>query len=446
VADGAEVDALAPYVGTLAEEAYASMARRYGVTAPPIRVEVFRRHADFSVRTMGLVGLGALGVSFGPVVAMDSPSARPRGEFNWGSTLWHEIAHSFHMAASGHRVPRWFTEGLAVYEERMARPGWGDDPSPAFLSAYKEGRLLPVSRLNDGFVRPAYPEQVGFSYVQASLVCERLVEQHGFDVLVRMLHAYGRGRTTAQVFREVLGVGLEAFDRVFTDWMDRRFGTQLAALGSHGGDRAAAPRSPGDVVTLARNNPGDFRAQLLAGQRLVRDGRAADAVPFLERAKALVPEYAEADGPYRLLAQVARERGDLRRAEAELAAMTTRNERSYDAHAELAEVRLALGDSAGALRALDALMYVDPSEPEAHARLAELAEARGETAMAVREWRVLVALDPADPVTAYYRLARAELAAGNREAARKAVLRALEQAPGFEPALELLLELRGGSS
>jgi len=89
---------------------------------------------------------------------------------------------------------------------------------------------------------------------------------------------------------------------------------------------------------------------------------------------------------------------------------------------------------------------VDPSEPEVHARLAELAEARGETAMAVREWRVLVALDPADPVTAYYRLARAELAAGNREAARKAVLRALEQAPGFEPALELLLELRGGSA
>lgn len=441
VADAAEIDVLAPYVGALAEEAYASMERRYGVTPPPMRVEVFRRHADFSVRTMGLVGLGALGVSFGPVVAMDSPSARPRGEFNWGSTLWHEIAHSFHMAASGHRVPRWFTEGLAVYEERMARPGWGDDPSPAFLAAYQDGRLLPVSRLNDGFVRPAYPEQVGFSYVQASLVCERLVEQHGFDALVRMLRAYGRGLGTLEVFRTVLGVELEVFDRIFTDWFERTFATQLASLRPHG-DRNAASRSPTAVLSIARGNPGDFRAQLLAGQTLVRDGRAAEAAPFLERAKALFPEYAEADGPYRLLADVARARGDLRGAEAELAAMTARNERSYDAHRDLAEVRLALGDSAGALRALDALMYVDPTDPTVHERLAALAEARGEAATALRERRVIVALDPADPVTAYYLLARAELRAGNRDAARRAVLRALEQAPGFEPALELLLEVR----
>ena len=443
VADAAEVDVLAPYVGPLAEEAYASMTARYGVTTPPIRIEVFRRHADFSVRTMGLVGLGALGVSFGPVVAMDSPSARRRGEFNWGSTLWHEIAHSFHMAASGHRVPRWFTEGLAVYEERMARPGWGDDASPDFLAAYEAERLLPVSRLNDGFVRPAFPEQLGFSYYQASLVCERIVEEHGFAALVRMLRAYANGRDTPRVFREVLSVDMEAFDRAFTEWLERKFATQLASLASHGEGHAAPPSSAA-VLTRARSNPGDFRAQLGAGQLLVREGRLAEAIPFLERAKALFPEYAEADGPYRLLAHAARERGDLRRAEAELAAMTARNERSYDAHQELAEVRLALGDSAGALRAFDALMFVDPTDPDVHARLAELAEARGQVTVAVREWRVLVALDPADPVTAYYRLARAELAAGNREGARRAVLRALEQAPGYEPALELLLELREG--
>ena len=45
-----------------------------------------------------------------------------------------------------HRVPRWFTEGLAVLEERRAREGWGSDVTPAFLAAYKQERLLPVSR------------------------------------------------------------------------------------------------------------------------------------------------------------------------------------------------------------------------------------------------------------------------------------------------------------
>ena len=93
-----EAELLALYLGPLAEAAYDSLAAHYGITPPtPIRIEVFPRHADFSVRTIGLVGMGALGVSFGPVIALDAPSSRAAGDFHWGATLWHELAHSFHM-------------------------------------------------------------------------------------------------------------------------------------------------------------------------------------------------------------------------------------------------------------------------------------------------------------------------------------------------------------
>jgi hypothetical protein len=92
-------DLLTPYLTDLAETAYDQLAARYGYRpATPVQVELFRRHADFSVRTVGLAGLGALGVSFGTVVALDAPSTRPRGEFNWGSTFWHELAHTFTSA------------------------------------------------------------------------------------------------------------------------------------------------------------------------------------------------------------------------------------------------------------------------------------------------------------------------------------------------------------
>ena len=75
---------------------------------------------------MGLPGLvGALGACFGSVVAMDSPRARPPGEFSWQATLWHELAHVFTLQLSKYRVPRWLTEGISVYEEHRRSPAWG---------------------------------------------------------------------------------------------------------------------------------------------------------------------------------------------------------------------------------------------------------------------------------------------------------------------------------
>src|SRR6516164_1871922 len=70
----------------------------------PVQVEVYPDHEDFAVRTTGMPGLGALGVTFGKVVAMDSPSAARPGDFNWGSTLWHEMSHVFILALTNYRV------------------------------------------------------------------------------------------------------------------------------------------------------------------------------------------------------------------------------------------------------------------------------------------------------------------------------------------------------
>src|SRR2546429_6856738 len=87
----------------------------------PVQVEVYPDHEDFAVRTTGMPGLGAFGVTFGQVVAMDSPSAYKPGGLNWGSTLWHEMSHVFILTATNHRVPRWFTEGLAVQDRKSTR-------------------------------------------------------------------------------------------------------------------------------------------------------------------------------------------------------------------------------------------------------------------------------------------------------------------------------------
>ena len=93
---------LANYVPELLEEAFETLSKKYQFTpAKPIYFEMFPDHEDFAVRTLGVPGLGALGVCFGRGVVMDSPRARPKGSFNWGSTLWHEFAHVVTLAGHG---------------------------------------------------------------------------------------------------------------------------------------------------------------------------------------------------------------------------------------------------------------------------------------------------------------------------------------------------------
>ena len=440
--DAKESGLLGLYVGSVAEEAYDRFASRYGFRPQvPVRVEVFPDHQDFSVRTVGLTGFGALGVSFGPVVAMDSPSARNPGEFHWASTLWHEIAHTFHLGLSEHRVPRWFTEGLAVWEERRARPGWGDRVDPGFLLAFKEGRLRPVSELNNGFVRPAYPEQLLHSYYEASLVCDMIAQEHGPEALTAMLREYRDGRSSDEVIRSVLGSDPVSFDGRFDDWVRARFAGPLAALRPAGPVSGGGGHSRADLEARARRQPEDFVAQLAMGQLLLEDGQVAEAVPFLERAKRLFPEFAGPASPYLLLARAHRERGDLAAAAIELRAVTALNAGHYRALLDLAEIEERLGNAAAAADALDRAMMVYPLEIAPHRRLAELAEGANDWARAVRERRAVLALRPVDRADALYRLARAYFGAAQLEEARRTVLQALEMAPEFEAAQNLLLEI-----
>ncbi len=440
--DGKESGLLALYVAPVAEEAYERFASRYGFRPQvPVRVEIYPDHQDFSVRTVGLTGFGALGVSFGPVIAMDSPSARDPGEFHWAATLWHEIAHTFHLGLSAHRVPRWFTEGLAVWEERRAQPGWGDRVDPGFLLAFKEGRLHPVSALNNGFVRPAYPEQLLHSYYQASLVCDMIAQEHGPEALAAMLRAYRDGRDSDDVIRSVLGVDPSSFDRRFDAWMRERFAGPLAALASAGPVAGAGGHARGDLEGRARRDPDDFAAQLAMGQLLLDGGQARAAIPYLERAKRLFPEFAGRGSPYLLLARAHRDEGDLKAVASELRAVTALNAQHYRPLLELAEVEERLGNAAAAADALERAIMVYPLEIAPHRRLAELAEGVRNWARAVRERRAVLALRPVDRADALYRLARAYFGAAQLDDARRTVLQALEMAPEFEAAQNLLLEI-----
>lgn len=429
-----EASALAPYLGELAEEAYARYAKQYAYEPPaPVRIELYPSHADFSVRTVGLSGIGILGVSFGPVVALDSPSARTGTTGNWGSTVWHELAHSFHLGMTHNRVPRWFTEGLAVYEEQRAREGWGSAVTPAFLKAYRDGNVYPVSELNNGFVRPRYPEEVLHSYYLASLAFAFIEQRWGFTAIPKMLSGYGDGRTTPEVFRLVLNVDMTDFDAAFDKYVRTRFARALAALPPQARAKTSS-KGPSD---------NDFEQQMRAGVEALAIQDYAQAEAHLLRAQALFPEYAGGDSAYWLLAELYAQRREHMKAADQLQRMLDINAESYEAHLKLADLYHALGDRAGAADTLARAVYVYPFELSLHERLAGLYEEMAKWQRAVQERAAVVALKPVDMAQARYQLARAHAYAGQRQEARRQVLQALELAPNYPDALELLLELRG---
>ena len=441
-----EFGLLSPYLGSLAEEAYDYFSERYQYEPPtPIRIEVYPSHEDFSVRTVGLAGLGALGVSFGPVIALDSPSARPIGEFNWGSTLWHEIAHTFTLGATDFHVPRWVSEGLSVYEEHRARPSWGDDVSPSFLISHLRGQLVPVSQITEGFLRPSYPEQIQHSYFQASLVFELIDRDHGFQAIRGLLNSYKNGLSTAEAFEAVLGVNLEDFDESFNAYIEEFFEIPLKALrpvlADEADDNSRAPKSPDRLRNTTEANPDDFLAQLAYGTWLLDEGRPDEAVPRFEAAKRLFPQYAEFDSPYWHLAMIAKKSGDTRRAAKELAALTAINEKDFQANAELSTLYEGLGDTVAAADALNRAIYIYPLEIPMHQKLADLYEGIGNHPLAIRERRAVVGLAPVDMAEALYLLAKAEFDAGDQVAARQSILRSLEIAPGYPAAQDLLLAI-----
>ena len=443
---GTESDLLAIYLAPIAEEAYDSLSRRYGVEPPlPVRAEFFPSHADFSVRTLGETGLGALGVSFGSVLVMDSPGARELGDYNWASVFWHELAHTFHLGMTDHRVPRWFSEGLAVHEQRKARPGWGHQPNIPFLRALRDGDLKKVSDLNDGFMRPDYPQQVIFSYYQASLVFQVIEDQYGFDAIRDMLDGYRRGETTADLFESVLDKPLDEFDDEFDDYLKTRFRGPLRGLVEIG-DPPSATANTSDLENFVRGNPGDLVGRLRLGAALMGEQRFDDAKPHLDAALRIFPEHGGADSPYWYLAQIHRAEGELENAVDALARLTDLSESNYHALLMQADVLEELGRPEQAARALDKAVLIWPYDIDLHLRLAELHSQVGFFEGAVRERSAVVALKPTDMAEAHYRLAIAHQDAGDRALARRAVLKALDLAPNYEDALELLLEIRARTS
>lgn len=412
-----EAPILEPHVTRLVADAIVAFSARYGF-APrePVVVELFPSHDDFAVRVDGMPGIGLLGATFGYLVAMDSPAVTSTGNNHWGSTLWHEIAHVFTLAATEHLVPRWFSEGISVHEEWSSGPAPGITvPLPVF-EAIRDGRLLPIEDLDAGFIHQTYEGQILVSYVQAGLVCEYITRQWGAPRLKALLDRFGSRRNTVEAFRDVLGVSPDGFDAGFTDFVRQRFGTML----NHFDDWRARQQAAKEA--LAKE---DFDAAIAAAREAIR----------------IYPDFVGTDSPHLLLAYALDEKKDEAGARTALEEYWRRGGVEANPIRRLADLLYAADRRDEAIHVLSGVNLSAPLDESLHARLGDwlLEAGRGEDA--VHEFTALLSFKPHDLAGAHFRLARAYHLLPDPDKARREVLLALEVAPHYREAQQLLLEL-----
>jgi tetratricopeptide (TPR) repeat protein len=412
-----EADLLKPYVEEELKRDIADYQKKYKMTLPsPVQLEVYPDHEDFAVRTMGMPGLGALGVTFGEVVAMDSPSAREPGSFNWASTLRHEMSHVFILTATNSRVPRWFTEGLAVHEEAQASPEWAYALTPEIVVALKGKKLLPVADLDRGFVRPEYDTQVFVSYYQAGRICDYIQERWGADKLLDMVHSFAALKTTPEAIQENLGITPEEFDKEFGAWLYKDVGKTVDGFDQWRTGLKA-------VAEAAKQKNWD---EVLKQGGGIRD---------------LYPNYVAEANVYEFMAEAYEAKNDKQNAAAALTQYEKMGGQDPRTLEELASLEQDLGRPEEAAATLNRINFIYPMDENLHRKLGELWIEQKNYDGAIREYSAVVAMNPLDKASAQYGLAQAYYDEGQKDKAQEHVLDSLEAAPSYRPAQKLLLEL-----
>jgi tetratricopeptide (TPR) repeat protein len=406
------------YVRELAEAGMAHYEKSFRFTPKePVVIEVYPNHEDFVVRSVGMPGVGLLGVTFGYLLAMDSPTAHARAEsYHWGTTLWHELAHVYTVEASNHLVPRWYTEGISVFEEWRTGPIPGRKIPLDVYKAMKDGKFLSISKLDDGFMRPTYENQVIVSYMQGGLVIDYINTQFGFGKVVDMLELFGKGVKLDAAVEQVLGISVDTFDTQFKQYIDSEYGKLLKDLPAWQENRK---------VAFAALDKEDWKGAVAAARKAVDS----------------FPDYVEADSAYIALARGYSRLNDKDNEFLTLETFWQKGGYASRALLALANAYSERGDNEHAFKVLKDVVWADPFSQDLHSKLGDQYLAHNEPAKAVREYLVLLSLNPADKAEANYKVATAYQAQNDKDKTMQYVMTALDVAPQYRPAQTLLLEL-----
>ena len=272
---------------------------------------------------------------------------------------------------------------------------------------------------------------------------EHIVAAYGDEGLHKLLRAYGQGLETNEAMRTAVGADLGQMQGAFDKRMEEKYGAIRAAL-KEPPEGIELPKMPLDELkAYVEKDEGSYLAQMALGVQLRRAGDLEGAVAAFKKAAALVPIAAGDDSPHALIADIAMQRKDNPGAIAALQGLMAADFNNIDAPRRLAGLLRDAGvaDPARLEPVYERIVSIDPFDAEARAELGRVFMKQNKADAAVLQFKAVVAMNPVDQAAAFTDLAESYFQSGKRAEARKQTLAALEVAPSYERAQDLLLKL-----
>jgi tetratricopeptide (TPR) repeat protein len=420
----------------LLKRAKETLTRKYGVELDrPTVVEIFPSQKDFGVRTFGMPhNPGFLGVCFGPVVTANSPASQGGSPANWQAVLWHEFCHVITLQMTRNKMPRWLSEGISVHEELQENPIWGQTMTPDYREMILGKDFTPLSKLSSAFLAPKSDLHLQFAYYESSLAVDFIVNRFGMEALKAVLADLAKGTE----INAALGAHTVEMDTLEADF--EKFAQDKAKQLAPKLDWEKPEPEELSKKDWLEENTNNIYALTFQAKKLVRDKQLKEAKIPLQRLIDLYPGNVGKNSPYAPLAEIHRTLNETNEEKHVLEQLVARDSDAAESLLRLLELQAAAADWPAVATNTLRLLAINPLIPQPHRFRAQASEAMGEMKDAIEAYRKLLLLDPADPADAHYRLARLLFQAQD-PAAKRHVLKALEEAPRFRDALKLLLEI-----
>jgi len=262
------------------------------------------------------------------------------------------------------------------------------------------------------------------------------------------------------MFVDVFGQDLDTFNDGFVDWIVGRVEEINVYVHSEdqpdegdGHGHGIRENSSAILAELYNNmslkqhmrarieeEPRDFQAHLQLGIVLFKEDNFEEAKQHLLHAHDILPSYAGYPSPALVLSQIYEKEGNREAQLAQLRILLENQQHDYGSAMVLAEAAIQAGDIEQADYYLDRALQIDPYRIDVHQLKARYADLIADPGLAVTEYEVLAKLDITDPVEAQTNLAQAYLNNGQLDEARRNILNALEIAPSYRRAQQILLQ------